>query len=333
MKISESGSMLKRFRHEFIILAIIVVLSIIIGSINSQFYSIGNIYSLLKSTVIMGLFALGSFLVLVSGDIDISFTAIGVFCMYVTSKLVLLVMPGAGIVLIMLVAGLIGVMLGFINAVFISLLKMPGLIVTLGTGSMIRGFLLTFIGVRIINKLPDSMIAFSKITFLNRVQENGHIIGLSIGFVVFIALAILIYLALKYTVIGRAVYALGGDRVATARVGFNITKVQFFIYGTVGFLSGLAGITHSSFMRNGNPFDLVGTELSVIAAVVLGGTSITGGKGTVFGAVLGVFLLVLINNSLIMVGIPSYWQRAVIGIIILLSTGSVALQERRSQGV
>ncbi|RKX73427.1 MAG: ABC transporter permease, partial [Spirochaetes bacterium] len=193
MKISASGNMLKRFRHEFIILAIIVVLSITIGSINSQFYSVGNIYSLLKSTVIMGLFALGSFLVLVSGDIDISFTAIGVFCMYVTSKLVLLVMPGAGIVLIMLIAGLMGVLLGFINAVFISLLKMPGLIVTLGTGSMIRGFLLTFIGVRIINKLPDSMIAFSKITLLHKAQENGHIVGLSIGFVVFIAFAILIY--------------------------------------------------------------------------------------------------------------------------------------------
>lgn len=332
MKISESGFMIKKFRHELIILSIIVILSIVIGSVNSQFYSVSNIYNLLKSTVVMGLFALGSFLVLVSGDIDISFTAIGAFCMYVTSKIVLFLIPGAGILVIMLVASLMGVLLGFINAVFISLLKMPGLIVTLGTGSMIRGFMLTFIGVRIINRLPDSMVAFSKITFLNHTQESGHVVGLSIGFVIFIAFAILIHVILKYTVTGRAVYALGGDRVATARVGFNITKIQFFIYGTVGFLSGLAGIVHSSFMRNVIPFDLVGTELTVIAAVVLGGTSITGGKGSVLGAVLGVFLLVLINNSLIMVGIPSYWQRAVVGTIILLSTGSVALQERRSQG-
>lgn len=332
MKISESGFMIKKFRHELIILSIIVILSIVIGSVNSQFYSVSNIYNLLKSTVVMGLFALGSFLVLVSGDIDISFTAIGAFCMYVTSKIVLLLIPGAGILVIMLVASLMGVLLGFINAVFISLLKMPGLIVTLGTGSMIRGFMLTFIGVRIINRLPDSMVAFSKVTFLNHTQESGHVLGLSIGFFIFIAFAILIHAVLKYTVTGRAVYALGGDRVATARVGFNITKIQFFIYGTVGFLSGLAGIVHSSFMRNVIPFDLVGTELTVIAAVVLGGTSITGGKGSVIGAVLGVFLLVLINNSLIMVGIPSYWQRAVVGTIILLSTGSVALQERRSQG-
>ncbi len=321
--------MIKKFRHEIIILVIIVLLSIIIGSINHAFFSMGNIYSLLKSSIVMGIFALGVLLVLVSGDIDISFTAIGAFCMYVTGKIVINFMPDSSMIVIMIISGLMGISLGLINAIFISLFKLPGLIVTLGTASMFRGIMLTFIGTRIINKLPDSMVAFSKLKFLNYTLTDGRVVGLSSAFLIFVFLAVIVALMLKYTVIGRAIYALGGDRVATARAGFNIKAVQFFIYGTVGFLSGIAGILHSAFMRNAIPFDLVGDELTVIAAVVLGGTSITGGKGTVFGAVLGVFLLVLINNSLILVGIPSYWQKAVIGLIILISTGSVAYEEKR----
>ena len=104
------------------------------------------------------------------------------------------------------------------------------------------------------------------------------------------------------------------------RSGFNVTRLGFLIYGLVGALSGIAGIIHAATLRNANPFDLVGTELTVIAAVVLGGTHISGGRGTVAGTVLGVFLIVVMNNSLILLGIPSYYQRVVIGVIIIVST-------------
>lgn len=321
--------MMKKYRHELIILGIIVVLSVVIGSINHAFFSITNLFNLLKSSIVMGMFSLGVLLVLISGDIDISFTAIAAFSMYVTSKIVLIVFPGSSIFVILFLSGVIGVILGTVNAVFISLFKLPGLIVTLGTGSAFRGIMLTFIGVKILNKLPASMVALSKSTILKHTLLDGRITGLSSGIIILAVFSILIALLLKFTVLGRAIYALGGDRVATSRAGFNIKGVQFFIYGTVGFLSGIAGVIHSSFMRNCNPFDLVGTELMVLAAVVLGGTSITGGKGSVAGALLGVFLLVLINNSLILVGVPPYWQKAVIGAIILLSTGFAAIENKR----
>jgi simple sugar transport system permease protein len=101
-----------------------------------------------------------------------------------------------------------------------------------------------------------------------------------------------------------------------------VGRTKFFIYGFVGFLSGLAGMAHASMMRNADPFDLVGTELTVIAAVVLGGASITGGRGTVIGTVLGVFLLTTINNSLILLGIPTYWHKVVTGVILIASVAT-----------
>jgi simple sugar transport system permease protein len=130
--------------------------------------------------------------------------------------------------------------------------------------------------------------------------------------------------------LGRSVYALGGAREAAERAGFNIARIQYFVYGLVGLLSGIAGITYGSLNRQANPQDIVGTELNVIAAVVLGGAQLTGGRGTVIGTVLGVVLVVVANNSLILVGVPSVWQRVVIGLIILVGTGLPAIQARRA---
>jgi simple sugar transport system permease protein len=144
--------------------------------------------------------------------------------------------------------------------------------------------------------------------------------------------AVAVWLILRYTMPGRGVYALGGSPVAAERAGFNIRRVQFFIYGFVGLLSGTAGVVHASTMRNANPFDLVGMELLVIAAVVLGGANIAGGSGTVVGTILGVFLLVIINNSLILLRIPSYWQKVAIGLVILVSTGVTARRGVRQIG-
>jgi simple sugar transport system permease protein len=128
--------------------------------------------------------------------------------------------------------------------------------------------------------------------------------------------------------LGRSIFAMGGSREAAARIGINVVGLQYFVYGFVGVLSGLAGIIHASLARVANPFDLVGLELSVIAAVVLGGARLSGGYGTITGTLLGVALIVVINNSLIMLGIPSTWQNVVIGLLILLGTGGPALQAR-----
>jgi simple sugar transport system permease protein len=137
---------------------------------------------------------------------------------------------------------------------------------------------------------------------------------------------------LNHTLLGRGIYAIGGSEVAAQRAGFNIVAIKFFIYGYVGMLAGLAGVAHVSLARMANPFDIVGIELTVITAVVLGGARISGGHGSVLGTLLGVFLLVLIDNNLILLGIDSTWQRAVFGVLILIGVSMPAIQARLARG-
>lgn len=116
--------------------------------------------------------------------------------------------------------------------------------------------------------------------------------------------------------------------VAAGRVGFHVGLIQLFIYCFAGCGAGIAGLTHTCLVRTSNPFDIIGTELTIIAAVVLGGTNITGGKGTIHGTLLGVFMITIISNSLIMIGISTYWQRAVLGLLIILSVSIAAFQNK-----
>jgi simple sugar transport system permease protein len=321
-------------RHEFYLAATLAMLASIIAIINPAFLSLSNLFDLCKSSTVLGILALGVLIVLLSGGIDISFTAVAALSMYVTSKVLLAVDYSGSVIIAFLFAGCLGLLLGLFNAFFVSCYRLPTLIVTLGSASVFRGFLLAFIGTRIVTSLPAGMVDFSKHSLFTTMLPGGETIGLSTSFLLFIGAAAMVWVLLRYTMLGKGIYALGGNPEAAARAGFNIARLQFFIYGLVGFLSGVAGLTHACTMRNANPFDLVGAELVVIAAVVLGGASITGGRGTVAGTVLGVFLLVTINNSLILLGVPSYWQKVLIGGVIVVSTGITASRNPRTlQGV
>ena len=133
-----------------------------------------------------------------------------------------------------------------------------------------------------------------------------------------IVAAILVWLLLRYTLIGRGIYAIGGNRDVAERTGFRVHLIELVVYGIAGVLAATAGVTHAALYRNANPISLLGTELDVIAAVVLGGAAITGGSGSVIGAMLGVLLLTVISTSLVLVGIPSDRQKLVVGIVLLI---------------
>lgn len=317
--------------HEFYVGVILVLFSIIVGIINPSFFSIGNIFALLKSNVVTGIFALGVLLVLVSGGIDISFPAIGVVSMYMTGQLLDRIGFGGPVIVAFLLSMAIGVLLGVINASIISTFKLPTLIVSLGTLSAYQGFVLTFVDTKIINRLTAPMVNYSRMEiFRTTMEASGQTTGLHVSIFVYLALALLTAWILKYTMVGRGVYALGGDRQATERAGFSVRRIEFFIYTYVGFLAGIAGILHSAHVRNANPFDLVGSELNVIAATVLGGATIGGGRGTVVGTLLGVMLITVMNNSLILLGIPSYWQRFTTGMILLIAVAVPQINAMRS---
>ena len=221
-----------------------------------------------------------------------------------------------------------GAGLGCINAALIAFFRLPTLIVTLGTVSVFSGFIHNFIGTAVFYKYPSSMTDLSKWEILNVELPRGGTVGLSGAVFILLGLALLVSFILNKTMTGRSIYALGGDPVSAERAGVKVKTLQFFIYPFVGLLAGMAGIIHTSFMRNSKPLDILGTELNVIAAVVLGGASIGGGRGTVLGTMLGVFLIVIINNSLILMGIPSYWQKVTTGVIVILATGIPALAKK-----
>ena len=315
--------------HEFYVGLILIALALLVGLVNPSFFSIGNLFGLLKSNVVTGIFALGVLLVLISGGIDISFPAIGVVSMYMTGKLLESLEYGGPVILAFLISLTIGMILGVINASIISTFKLPTLIVSLGTLSAYQGFVLTFVDTKIINRLTEPMVNYSRLEIFRQTMDSGQTTGLHVSFFVYLALAILTALILKYTTVGRGIYALGGDPQATERAGFSIRKIEFFVYIYVGFLAGIAGILHSAHIRNANPFDLVGSELNVIAATVLGGATIGGGRGTVVGTLLGVMLITVMNNSLILLGIPSYWQRFVTGLILLIAVTVPKINEMR----
>jgi simple sugar transport system permease protein len=316
-------------RNETLVAVTIVVLCLVIGLNNPTFFTVGNLFTLLRGSIVTGIFAMGVLIVIISGGIDVSFTAIGIFALYSTVKLMLYFAPDTPIWVAFIIAALIGLGLGLINAFFIAQFKLPTLIVTLGTLSMFHGFLLFAIGNQIIRDVPPALTDFARAAFIQIPQERGTA-TLHPSVFLMIVIMILVWLLLKYTMLGRGIYALGGAPEAAERAGFNVTRIQYFIYGFVGLLSGIAGMTFGALARQANPQDLVGTELNVIAAVVLGGAYLTGGRGTVIGTILGVILVVIAYNSLILIGVPTVWQRVVIGLIILVGTGIPAIQERRA---
>jgi len=317
-------------RHpELFTLLLIVLVSAIVGSINQNFFQLSTVFDILRSSTVTGLFALGVLIVLAAGGIDVSFTAIAVLTMYAITKAVLGYWPEAPFFLIISCGALIGALLGACNGFLIHRLKAPSLIVTIGTQYLLRGFLLTFVGTLFFMVIPQSMDGFGRIALLNYTSAEGAKAILPASVLVLAAAAAVTWFLLKRTLMGRAIYAMGGSLAIAERLGYNLRVVHIFVFGYVGLLAGIGGIVHASTIRLASPFDLVGTEMDVIAAVILGGARITGGTGTVTGTLLGVILVTLINNVMILAGVPSTWQKAVIGSFILLAGAVFATRKKK----
>ena len=317
-------------RNETLVLLVVIVFCLVTTAVQPAFLSLPTLFDLLRNSIVIGIFAIGVLVVLISGGIDVSFTAIAAFAMYATT----LILVRLGVDVPWFVAFglsiLIGTGLGLLNAVFIAGFRLPTLIVTLGTLSVIRGFLLTFVGSQLISNVPPGMRNFSRLIMLRGTTAEGYFYSLPWAFAALVIVVVGTWFLLHRTVLGRKIFAIGGSLESARRIGIGVRGVQVFVYAYVGALSGLAGIIHASLARVANPFDLVGLELSVIAAVVLGGARLAGGYGTITGTLLGVALIVLVSNSLILLGIPSTWQSVVIGALILLGTGLPAYQGKRA---
>lgn len=300
-------------------LFLIVVTCIVVGYINPAFWQWANVFDIFRSSVVRGIFALGVLVVLASGGLDVSFTAIAALVMYVVTLFVVHMATDLGIIPIFGIAAILGAALGALNGVLVNYLRAPALIVTIGTQYIFRGFLLTFVGTSLFMNIPGAMDDFGRLAIVSSLSDRGHVVTLPAYVLILVFAAVVTWWILNKTLIGRAIYAVGAKPDIAARLGYNVKRVRIFVFSYAGMLAGIAGIIHVSSNRLANPFDLAGTELAVIAAVVLGGARITGGMGTVTGTMLGVVLITLVSNVLILVGISSEWQTAILGLFILLA--------------
>lgn len=325
----------KRLRHrldqrpEIFTLFLLVCLCGIVGIINPNFFQAASLFDIARSSVVIGLFALGVFVILAAGGIDVSFTAIAALTMYSVTLLVASRFPSAPLWLIFAASAVGGGLLGLINGFLVHHLRAPSLIVTIGTQYLFRGFLLTFIGTVWILNLPEQMDLFGKLALFSHVSRNGAKAVLPAFFLALPAAALLTWWILNRTLMGRAIFATGGNVAIAQRLGYNVRAVHLFIFSYTGALAGVAGLIHVCANRLANPFDIVGMEIDVIAAVVLGGARITGGTGTVTGTLLGAILVVIVNSVLIMTGVPSTWQRVVVGAFILVAGAFFVVRRRR----
>lgn len=310
-------------------LLLILALCALVGSINPAFFQVSNLFDMARACVVLGLFALGVLIVLAAGGLDVSFTAIAALCMYAVTKAVLLYAPGAAIAPILLAGALGGALLGALNGLLVHALQTSALIVTIGTQYVYRGLLLTFVGTSLFMNIPASMETFGTLALIDIVPKQGPRSVLPAFVLVLAAAALLTWWLLNRTLMGRAVFAIGASLAIAQRLGYRLPAVQLFVFAYAGLLAGVAGIVHVSSNRMANPFDLNGMELDVIAAVILGGARITGGNGTVVGTLLGVVLVTLVNNVLILAGVPSTWQKVIIGGFIVLAGAFFAIRHQR----
>jgi simple sugar transport system permease protein len=323
-------------RNETYLFFVIIAFGSAVTIINPSFLTIENMFDLIKSSSGMAILSIAFFVGLLAGGIDISFPAIAIAGQYVAANS-LIALGVDNLLVAFLISTVLGTALGAINAFFISRFRLSALIVTLATANIFHGALLVFVGTKAINtaQLPNCFKTFGHMTVFTLTRPEGTVYGLSIFAVLLLGIIILTWFILKRTLLGKSIYAVGGSYEASKRAGFNINRTLFFVYSYIGFLSGFMGIMHLSLIRYGNPNYIVGTELlRVIAAVVIGGSKITGGSGTLIGTLLGVIMMVILEKNLVLLGLSSYWHEFFTGFIIVLGVSIThyrsKLQSKRS---
>lgn len=316
-------------RTEFYVFVALVLLCAIIQLRSGQFLTGNNLVDLARSLIVPATFCIGEMLVLISGGIDVSFPAIASVSMFVVSKHMEWYQGSVAVHL--LVGTLLGLAMGSVNGFLIAKYRFNAFLVTLGTASVYTGVLFGALAAKKY-PVPGPMYDLGKAGLFTAHNETlGISSTMPVTALFFVALFVLAWFLLRRTMLGRGIYAVGGDLVAAERAGFGIFRIQMFIYCFVGALAGFMGVVRACMMLNCNPTTLNGMEMTCIAACVLGGASITGGRGTLLGVMLGITLITVMSTSLILLGIPTYWQKVFTGLIILVGTGMSAYQALRNR--
>ncbi len=309
-------------QNEWYLLAIILIYSIVVTTQSSGFFTLENFLDVLRGSSGMIILAMGILIVLLSGGIDLSFPAIAIFGGYATARLMIATKID-NLAFAFIVSAAIGIALGAINALVIHYFKLPTMIATLGTSSLFSGIMTTFIGTSTITvrQMPKSLTAFGGFRLIEMVGDTGNTYGLSVFIIPVVIIVIMTWFIIYKTMLGRGVVALGNSVEAAKRSGFNLLGLRLFVYTYVGLLAGIMGIIYVAEVNAIYGTALYGTELTYLAAVVIGGAKLTGGEGKILGTLLGVVIVRLLNSTLVFLGLTSSWNGFFTGAVLLLSVG------------
>ncbi|HWI50286.1 MAG TPA: ribose ABC transporter permease [Rummeliibacillus sp.] len=303
-KLSKSKGLIQKLGPLLGLLLIIIIISIM----SPSFLTATNIFNVLRQVSVSALIAFGMTFVILTGGIDLS----------VGSTLALTGAISAGMLasgmdplLSMLIGLVLGAILGAVNGVIIAKGKVAPFIATLATMTIYRGITLVYTDGKPVSGLGDSM-AF-------QMFGKGYFLGIPVPVITMIVAFFVLYFILRKTTFGRRVYAIGGNEEASRLSGINVDRITIAVYSLTGMLAALSALILTSRLNSAQPTAGESYELDAIAAVVLGGTSLTGGRGWIFGTLVGALIIGVLNNGLNLIGVSSFFQQVVKGVVILIA--------------
>lgn len=283
-----------------------IVIFVAMAVVNDNFLTTNNLSNVARQVSINAIIAVGMTCAILTGGIDLSVGPVMALSGTVTAGLMVAGFPPEAAVL----GGLmVGALFGAGNGAFVAYAKMPPIIVTLATMGIARGLALIYTGGYPISGLPDGFALLGR----------GDFLGIQLPILVMLVVYLLAYILLNKTPVGRYIYAIGGNEEAARLSGVRVSRYKLMVYTLSGLTAALAGIVLTSRLMSGQPNAGIGFELDAIAAVVLGGTAIAGGRGAIIGTLIGAMMLGVLNNGLNLMGVSPYVQNVIKGGIILLA--------------
>lgn len=297
------------------IVLIFIAMCILMSFLSPAFLRVRNIVNVVRQISIIGIVAMGVTMVIITNGIDLSSGSVIALVSVIVATFV---QPGENLFFAILLGLSIGALAGCINGTISAKGKIPPFISTLGMMTVARGLALLLSDGRPIGNLSDSF------TFIGK----GSIAGLPIPIIIFILVGIISHFLLSSTKLGNYTYAIGGNEQAARICGINVDRYKILIFTYAGLLSALAGIILTARITAGQPSMGVGLELDAIASAVIGGTSLSGGIGTIGGTIVGALIIGVLNNGLDLLGVSSYYQQILKGVIIV---AAVLLDSRKNK--
>jgi inositol transport system permease protein len=317
---------IRKYAIVFILLAMLIAMTFL----SEAFLTWRNLLNIVRQISVVGLIAIGVTMVIITGGIDLSSGSVLALAAVVATSLAQrlewseIKFPGLDVpVIVPVMAALaVGALCGLVNGSLIANFKIPPFIATLGMMTVARGFALIY-SERPVSGLRDDY------NFIGQGYiPQGAQYGIPVPIIILLLVAFAAHIMLNNTRFGRHIYAVGGNEQAARISGINISRVKIGVYMTAGLLAGLSGLVLSSRIGSGQPGLGLGYELDAIASAVIGGTSLSGGIGTIWGTIVGALIIGVLNNGLDLLNVSAYWQTIVKGSIIVVA---VIIDERKNR--